>query len=63
MSDDLVSTAELVWENEGGRLRPASPDGPGEGSDDDAAVREPGLHDQRNHGPPLPELVEQQRTS
>lgn len=31
VSDDLMSQAELVWENEGGRLRPAPPDGAGEG--------------------------------
>jgi hypothetical protein len=46
VSDDVASAAELVWENEGGRLRPASPDGAGEESSDDAAVREPGLRDQ-----------------
>jgi hypothetical protein len=40
VSDDLTSQAELVWENEGGRLRPAPLDRAGEGPNDNDAAEE-----------------------
>ncbi|MGD9525390.1 hypothetical protein [Pseudonocardia sp.] len=50
MLDDLDAAAELVWENEGGRLRAAPPEGAFEGSRDGATSGERDGRDPRGHG-------------
>jgi uncharacterized protein YeaO (DUF488 family) len=48
MSDDVASAPELVWENEGGRLRRARPGGQAKKTDGNRTARKDGSGDQRD---------------